>query len=114
MRGITSKVGGTALLIDESYNANPASMAATMATANATSGRRIAVLGAMKELGDKSDDYHLDLARYLHDAKVDYAVLVGQEMEIVAERLESRTLRVRRNSRMARTQRRQSISYATI
>jgi UDP-N-acetylmuramoyl-tripeptide--D-alanyl-D-alanine ligase len=79
---------GTALLIDESYNANPASMAATISElANNIAGRRIVVLGAMKELGDKSDDYHLALAGPLSAANVDYAILVGEEMQILVEKL---------------------------
>ncbi len=79
---------GTAVLIDESYNANPASMAATIGElGNHSHGRRIVVLGAMKELGDKSDAYHLALATPLAAAKVDYAILVGEEMQILAEKL---------------------------
>jgi UDP-N-acetylmuramoyl-tripeptide--D-alanyl-D-alanine ligase len=78
------------LLIDESYNANPASMAATIAELGHTSAsRRLVVLGAMKELGNKSDDYHLALATDLQKASVDYAVLVGPEMDVLAKNLTS-------------------------
>ena len=79
---------GTGHLIDESYNANPASMAATIGQLGLSiSGRRIAVLGSMKELGDKGDGYHRALAAPLAAAKVDYAILVGKEMEILAKEL---------------------------
>ncbi len=81
-------VSGFATLIDESYNANPASMAVTIAElANAARGRRIAVLGAMKELGGQSDHYHAQIAGHLFAANVDYAILVGKEMQILAEKL---------------------------
>ncbi|WP_202389815.1 UDP-N-acetylmuramoyl-tripeptide--D-alanyl-D-alanine ligase [Parapontixanthobacter aurantiacus] len=74
-------LGGKALVIDESYNANPASMRATLAQLGQTpAARRIAVLGSMKELGDFSDRFHAGLAEPICDAKVDYAVLVGEEM----------------------------------
>nr|WP_086491772.1 UDP-N-acetylmuramoyl-tripeptide--D-alanyl-D-alanine ligase [Novosphingobium panipatense] len=77
---------GKALLIDESYNANPASMRATLEQLGRTpANRRIAVLGAMKELGSHGPDYHAGLAGPIRDAGVDYAVLVGQEMEPLAE-----------------------------
>jgi UDP-N-acetylmuramoyl-tripeptide--D-alanyl-D-alanine ligase len=79
---------GTALIIDESYNANPASMAATIGElVNYSSGKRKVVLGAMKELGHMSDHYHAALAKPLADANVDFAVLVGEEMHILAEKL---------------------------
>ncbi len=79
---------GTALLIDESYNANPASMAATLAQLAATPAtRRIAVLGAMKELGEHGPEMHADLAAPLRAAGADYAVLVGDEMGALADEL---------------------------
>jgi UDP-N-acetylmuramoyl-tripeptide--D-alanyl-D-alanine ligase len=72
---------GRALLIDESYNANPASMRATIAALGATPARRrLAVLGAMKELGEASDTYHAALAEVLLAAGVARVVLVGPEM----------------------------------
>jgi UDP-N-acetylmuramoyl-tripeptide--D-alanyl-D-alanine ligase len=81
--------GGEALLIDESYNANPASMAATLKTFGALSvaGRRIAVLGGMKELGEGSDDFHAGLAGPVEEAGVGLAILVGEEMESLAKAL---------------------------
>jgi len=79
---------GAALLIDESYNANPASMAVTIRELGKTEARRrIAVLGAMKELGEKSDAYHVELAAPLAEANVDRAVLIGEEMSALAEAL---------------------------
>ncbi len=80
--------GGVVLLIDESYNANPASMKATLAELGKTvAARRIAVLGAMKELGDHGPVFHADLAVPLRDAEVDHVVLVGDEMLPLAQEL---------------------------
>ncbi len=83
-RGARHKIcapGGKALVIDESYNANPASMRATLAQLGQTPAtRRIAILGSMKELGDFAHRFHAQLSDPLCDAKVDYAILVGEEM----------------------------------
>lgn len=80
--------GGKALLIDESYNANPASMRATLRQLGHTPAtRRIAVLGSMKELGDFAPGFHEQLAEPLLEAQVDYAVLVGDEMIALARHL---------------------------
>lgn len=80
--------GGTALLIDESYNANPASMRATLKALAATPAtRRLAVLGSMKELGDFADAFHRQLAEPLAEAGVAHTVLVGEEMRALAEEL---------------------------
>jgi UDP-N-acetylmuramoyl-tripeptide--D-alanyl-D-alanine ligase len=80
--------GGTALIIDESYNANPASMRATLAQLGQTPAtRRVAVLGAMRELGDFTPGFHAALAEPLAAARADYAILVGEEMEALAREL---------------------------
>ncbi|MGZ8347222.1 MAG: UDP-N-acetylmuramoyl-tripeptide--D-alanyl-D-alanine ligase [Allosphingosinicella sp.] len=81
--------GGEALLIDESYNANPASMAATLKVLGDedVAGRRIVVLGAMRELGAETADFHAALAGPVTEAKVDFAILVGEEMGALAKAL---------------------------
>ncbi len=80
--------GGQALLIDESYNANPASMRATLqALAQTRAERRIAVLGSMKELGDFAEGFHRQLAEPLAEAGVAHAILVGEEMRALAAEL---------------------------
>ena len=77
--------GGSATLIDESYNANPASMRAAIGLLGSaepgTGGRRIAVLGEMLELGPKSKELHAGLADALVNAKVDKVYAAGAHME---------------------------------
>jgi UDP-N-acetylmuramoyl-tripeptide--D-alanyl-D-alanine ligase len=81
--------GGEALLIDESYNANPASMAATLKSLGAEREvtRRIAVLGPMRELGEHSAELHASLAPAVLDAHVDELILIGDEMRPLAEKV---------------------------
>lgn len=83
--------GGTALLIDESYNANPASMRATLKALGQTPAlRRVAVLGSMKELGDFGAKFHRQLAEPLTTEGVDHVVLVGEEMRALGSELSRR------------------------
>ena len=90
-RGARTRVqvdGGEVLLIDESYNANPASMRATLAQLGSEPAtRRIAVLGAMKELGEHGDRYHAELADPLAASGAEMAILVGEEMAPLAREL---------------------------
>jgi UDP-N-acetylmuramoyl-tripeptide--D-alanyl-D-alanine ligase len=81
--------GGEVLLIDESYNANPASMAATLKSLGEErdARRRIAVLGPMRELGEHSAELHARLAPAVLDAHVDELILIGDEMRPLAERV---------------------------
>lgn len=83
--------GGEVTLIDESYNANPASMRAALALLDATpvegKGRRIAVLGDMLELGSHSAKLHQALADVLRETRTDLVFLAGPEMKALAETL---------------------------
>jgi UDP-N-acetylmuramoyl-tripeptide--D-alanyl-D-alanine ligase len=84
--------GGEALLIDESYNANPASMTATLKSlgAEGDAKRRIAVLGPMRELGPHSAELHAGLAPAVIEARVDELVLVGDDMRPLEEAIHGR------------------------
>ncbi|MFL9841401.1 UDP-N-acetylmuramoyl-tripeptide--D-alanyl-D-alanine ligase [Sphingomonas sp. ST-64] len=90
-RFATKVDGGDALVIDESYNANPTSMRATLEVLSAAPAtRRVAVLGEMRELGDQSDAYHRGLADPIVAAGVEAVVLVGEGMAPLARALEGR------------------------
>ncbi len=82
---------GTITLIDESYNANPASMQAALSLLDATpvsgKGRRIAVLGDMLELGSHSQRLHAELADLIAETRTDLVLLAGPEMKSLAEAL---------------------------
>jgi UDP-N-acetylmuramoyl-tripeptide--D-alanyl-D-alanine ligase len=89
-----AREGGQAVVIDEAYNANPASMRAALAVLGEVapngSGRRLVALGSMKELGALSDEFHAGLAADVEAAHVTHAVLVGREIEPLADALKRR------------------------
>jgi UDP-N-acetylmuramoyl-tripeptide--D-alanyl-D-alanine ligase len=76
--------GGAVLLIDESYNANPASMRAALALLGQAPiglrGRRIAVLGDMLELGTRATKLHRDLVEPVLANAVDLVFCCGPLM----------------------------------
>jgi len=73
--------GGEALLIDESYNANPASMRAAIALLGqaeiGSQGRRIAIIGDMLELGDLGPRLHAELEQSLAENNIDLVYCAG-------------------------------------
>ena len=79
--------GGEALLIDESYNANPASMRAALAVLGQAPGRRLAVLGDMLELGEQAGPLHAALAQAVESARVDLVFTCGPNMARLHEAL---------------------------
>ncbi len=94
-RGLRAEIplssGGDFVLIDESYNASPASMQAAFdvlaQTAPRPGGRRIAVLGDMLELGDDAGAMHADLAAGLIAGRVDLVFTAGPMMARLATAL---------------------------
>jgi UDP-N-acetylmuramoyl-tripeptide--D-alanyl-D-alanine ligase len=93
-RTMLSVPGGKALLIDESYNANPASMRAAIALLGGAPvgkrGRRIAVLGDMLELGPAGAELHRALADTIEAAEIDLVFCSGPLMRALWEALPSR------------------------
>ncbi len=87
-RHVLTVNGGRATLLDESYNANPASMRAAIALLGQTKAtRRIAVLGDMLELGEKADDMHRDLLWALEKARIDLLFCAGPHMRALYDEL---------------------------
>jgi UDP-N-acetylmuramoyl-tripeptide--D-alanyl-D-alanine ligase len=82
--------GGTVLLLDESYNANPESMRAALAVLALQPGRRIAVLGDMAELGDHAPALHAGLAPAVEAAGPAEVHLCGAQMRHLYEVLPAR------------------------
>lgn len=76
--------GGSLLLIDESYNANPASMRAALEMLGQYKGdgqqRRVAVLGDMLELGALSRGYHEAVAGEIETLDIDQVFACGEMM----------------------------------
>ena len=88
-RGVEQAVGGVTV-IDDSFNGNPASVAAALQSLqarNVTGGRRIAVLGDMLELGDDAPRYHTALASHLQG--IDGIYCVGPLMRHLYDTLPS-------------------------
>jgi UDP-N-acetylmuramoyl-tripeptide--D-alanyl-D-alanine ligase len=91
-RGAEARVDGPAgefTLIDESYNANPVSMASAIATLGArrTEGRRVVVLTDMLELGPEAEAFHAGLAAPLADARIEVVFCAGPLMKSLWEAL---------------------------
>jgi UDP-N-acetylmuramoyl-tripeptide--D-alanyl-D-alanine ligase len=68
-------------VIDESYNANPASMAAALALLGQARGRKIAVLGSMLEMGADASAHHAGLAGPVEANGIDLVFACGPEMK---------------------------------
>lgn len=83
---------GVVNVLNDAYNANPASMRAALQTFAElpARGRRVAILGDMRELGETGERYHHEIGEAVAKAKVDVLICVGALSRFVAESAEKR------------------------
>ncbi|MGH2957204.1 MAG: UDP-N-acetylmuramoyl-tripeptide--D-alanyl-D-alanine ligase, partial [Solirubrobacterales bacterium] len=80
LRGELVELPGNAILINDSYNANPISMRAALdhLASLGTEGRRLAVLGEMRELGPEAAAYHREIGAHARERGVELLIGVGE------------------------------------
>lgn len=88
--GLFTERGERFTLVDDSYNANPESMRAALAGFGARPGRRIVVLGEMRELGPEADALHAALAGPVLETGAALVILSGAGMAPLAGALAAR------------------------
>jgi UDP-N-acetylmuramoyl-tripeptide--D-alanyl-D-alanine ligase len=89
------RLGGGVLLVDDTYNASPAAMRAALATLSEVGGgRRVVILGEMKELGQSSAQEHELLGRAVADAGVALMVSCGGLADATARDAQGRGVTV--------------------
>lgn len=74
-----------ALLVDDSYNANPASVRAGLDAFRGVTGARWLVLGDMRELGSAADQLHAEIGRYAKEAGVERLLAFGPESRFAVD-----------------------------
>jgi UDP-N-acetylmuramoyl-tripeptide--D-alanyl-D-alanine ligase len=81
------QTSGEVTVLNDAYNANPASMKAALETASqlTTRGRRIAVVGDMLELGRSSDRFHREIGEFAATCKFDLLICVGVQAKLILE-----------------------------
>ena len=90
-RGAVCTLAGDLLVLDDTYNANPASMRAALATLAELAGprRKVVVLGEMKELGPLAESEHVALGDAIAEAGVALAIGCGGRIDSALDRAAS-------------------------
>jgi UDP-N-acetylmuramoyl-tripeptide--D-alanyl-D-alanine ligase len=89
MRFVVRRSGKGFVVVDDTYNANPASTEWAVRTLEQLpcEGKRVAILGDMRELGEKTSFYHRELGRFLKDSALSLIALVGEYVSETFEEL---------------------------
>jgi len=90
-RGFINDINGI-IIIDESYNANPLSVKASIAYLSkvSCSNKKHLVLGDMAEMGSFSEQYHRNIGNYLIDSGIDYIYTIGKGSYSIYEECKKR------------------------
>ncbi len=78
-------------LIDDSYNANPSSIKAALGVLAQRAGQRVAILGAMAELGPEARALHREVGEYAREQGIERLITVGPGCEGYADGYGERT-----------------------
>ncbi len=70
-------------ILDDCYNANPASMCAMLDVLNDTRARKVAILGDMGELGEQSEQLHASIGEHLKKLSIDVVITIGTLSEAI-------------------------------
>ena len=70
-------------LIDSTYNANPASFRSTIDSLMQLTGEPWLIMGEMGELGDESEKYHIDIARYARDSGIKKLFVISKHADAI-------------------------------
>ena len=81
---------GELTVLDDCYNANPASMKASLETLSLAEGRKVAVLGDMGELGDGADALHREVGRAAAACGIDMLCAIGEQSLHILEGAEDK------------------------
>lgn len=84
-RGTRAQAAGGALLIDETYNANPDSVRAAIDLLARQSAPRVLVLGDMGEVGAGGPAYHREVGAYAHERGVNHLLALGAQAALAAQ-----------------------------
>ena len=79
------RLSGGRRLLDDCYNANPQSMSASLRVLAASTGKKIAVLGDMKELGELTESAHRAMGELCALLGIDHVIAVGEDARGIAD-----------------------------
>jgi len=77
-----------AIIINDSYNANPSSMREAVDVLASMKGKKILVIGDMAELGNNTDKYHRELGKYIKKSQIDFTLAIGTHTKITMQQLD--------------------------